>query len=79
MTTHFGFTLMRGKKWPSGPNCSCSVGLIARDDKGAVMFGGAKSIQATDCPELAEAEGVHWAVQMCKELDISNVEMESVV
>ena len=40
------------------------VGLVARDAQFVVVFGGARSVQYTCNAELAETEGILWALQL---------------
>ena len=51
--------------------------MIARDSNGGVVFGGAKQIQKMKNAELAEAEGVLWVLQVCKEQELTHTEIES--
>lgn len=43
----------------------CGIGCIARNNNGGVVFCAAKCVQSTSDIEVAEAEGIVWALELC--------------
>lgn len=42
----------------------CGIGVVSRDDKGSVIFVGARSIQAGSGVKIIEAEAIRWALEL---------------